>query len=468
MEELAGIQEQLEQIARPIYEEGVSGKRLLLNTVFSHPEALRKKVQAKETLLEALTKGEQPSPTKKKTLKQLSEGCEYFSSLVSKINAVKTILEGSRGKKIASQDIRQLIGLTDELALKLSSFQQDSLESLLYGLEGLSIPAASIEQKKGSPKSSSIAEKVVYASHQRVYNGVKAKVNRTLEAFSQLIKGLRGSLRNAMITKAVVAAILSVAFSCLAIALFSVQLTWLPIMLCVLALVLEAIPSALSIWVEKRNWKYEVASLAKQLVSDGRKLPYPDLGDQNIKHLEKIRDVYGLDGVAELRVAEAALLGVQKLPEEQKQESLKSAVKALRADAKVLNKKFKKLPESYQPQHSEVTGVQGVTEQESRDDVLVAQDMAAIEELQDQYHAACLQFESVSMRFLAEQRKAKFLEKLLIQKRRDVSHLSHQEAHYTQVVSHLKERISMRKGASTQHASKEEISNKNERAVVFR
>lgn len=83
---------------------------------------------------------------------------------------------------------------------------------MLYGLEGLSIPAASIEQKKGSPKSSSIAEKVVYASHQRVYNGVKAKVNRTLEAFSQLIKGLRGSLRNAMITKAVVAAILSVAF----------------------------------------------------------------------------------------------------------------------------------------------------------------------------------------------------------------------------------------------------------------
>lgn len=71
----------------------------------------------------------------------------------------------------------------------------------------------------------------------------------------------------------------------------------------------------------------------------------------------------------------------------------------MRADAKVLNKKFKKLPESYQPQHSEVTGVQGVTEQESRDDVLVAQDMAAIEELQDQYHAACLQFESVSMRF---------------------------------------------------------------------
>lgn len=460
MEELAGIQEQLEQIAQPIYEEGVSGKHLLLNIVFSHPEVLRKKVQAKEASLEALTKGEQPSPTKKKTLKQLSEGCEYFSSLVSKINALKTILEGSRGKKIASQDIRQLIGLTDELALELSSFQQDSLESLLYGLEGLSIPAASIEQKKGSPKSSSIAEKVVYASHQRVYNGVKAKVNRTLEAFSQLIKGLRGSLRNAMITKAVVAAVLSVAFSCLAIALFSVQLTWLPIMLCVLALVLEAIPSALSIWVEKRNWKYEVASLAKQLVSDGRKLPYPDLGDQNIKHLEKIRDVYGLDGVAELRVAESALLGVQKLPEEQKQESLKSAVKALRADAKVLNKKFKKLPESYQPQHSEVTGVQGVTEQESRDDVLVAQDMAAIEELQDQYHAACLQFESVSMRFLAEQRKARFLEERLVQKRRDVSHLSHQEAHYTQVVNRLKELTSMKKGASTQHASKEEISTK--------
>lgn len=458
--DLAGIQEQVNQLSRPVYEEGMSGKRLLFDTLFSHPKTLQKKANEKGAVLEALTKdrltgADSASSGQEGTLALISSGYDYLSSLLGKINTIEALLEESRGKEASSQNMQQLVGLTDELALELSSFRQDSMDSLAHRLEGLSALGSPVESVDLSP--SPVAEKIANSSHQRVHKVTQTKISRTLKGFTNLIKELRSSLRNAMLTKAVVAAILSIAFSCLAIALFSVQFTWLPIVFCVVALVLEAVPSALSIWIDRKNWKSEVASLAKELAEDNRKLPYPEIDVKNVKKLQKLRDVYGLDGAAELRVAEAALLGTEKLPEELKQDTLQSTIKALKADAQVLNKKFKKLPEQYQSQGTEKTVISAKLGDSGTSEI--EKEIAAIEAKQEEYHAACCQFEAISSRFLAEQHKTKFLESLLAQKRKDVANLCAQEERYSQIVNRL-EVLVARKNMLVQRASKEEVSTK--------
>ncbi|AAF39280.1 hypothetical protein C6H88_02170 [Chlamydia muridarum str. Nigg] len=452
--DLAGVQEQLDQLSVPICEEGVSGKRLLLNTLLSHPDTLQKKELEKRAALEAFTSGEDPEfPVRKEeTLDMVSSGYDYLSNLLGKINSFESILEESRDKKISSQYMQQLMGLANEISYELSSSRKDPIDNLLCRLEGLStsIPLEESVEVSSSP----VAEKIARASYQRINRVEKSKVSKTLKAFTHLIKELRRSLRKAMLSKAVVAAVLSIAFSCLAIALFSVQLTWLPIAFCVIALVLEAIPAALSIWVDKENWKVEVASLAKELSSDKRKLPYPEMDVQNIRKLKGLKDSYGLDGVSELRVAEAALLGAKKLPEEQKQDTLQSTIKALRADLKVLNKKFKRLPESYQPKKSS----EAVSAKRSNGNAAsVEKELAALEEKQKECHAACLQFETESSRFLAERNRAKLFESKIAQQRKEREELGNQEARYTQVISCLEAFIA-RKGVSAQHKSKEDLS----------
>ncbi|WP_080142192.1 hypothetical protein [Chlamydia suis] len=459
--DLAGIQELVNQISRPVYEEGMSGKRLLFDTLFSHPKTLQKKAKEKGAFLEALTKkdrltgADSASSEQEGTLELISSGYDYLSSLLGKINTIEALLEESRGKEASSQNMQQLVSLTDELALELSSFRQDSMDSLVHRLEGLSALGSPVESVDLS--TSPVAEKIANSSHQRIHKITQTKISRTLKGFTNLIKELRSSLRNAMLTKAVVAAILSIAFSCLAIALFSVQFTWIPIVFCVVALVLEAVPSALSIWIDRKNWKSEVASLAKELAVDNRKLPYPEIDVKNVKKLQKLRDVYGLDGAAELRVAEAALLGAEKLPEELKQDTLQSTIKALKADAQVLNKKFKSLPEQYQSQGTEKTVISAKLGDSGTSEI--EKEIAAIEAKQEEYHAACFQFEAISSRFWAERHKTKFLESLLAQKRKDVAKLCAQEERYSQIVNRL-EVLVARKNMLVQRASKEEVSTK--------
>ncbi|MBQ8498195.1 hypothetical protein [Chlamydia sp.] len=462
--ELSNIQGQLEQISLPIYEEGMSGQRLLLNTMLSSPVSLQKKILEKGAALEDLAttnRLENTISSKETTLEMVSHGYEHLSRLLGEINSFEDCLEKSQNGNITTNTMQQLIKRAGGLALMLSSFTPDSMTGLLDRLEELSTETLPVLEKSDTSSAVSAAEGIAQASYQRVNGVARAKANRTLNAFTKLIKDLRASLRNSMITKAIIGAVLSIAFSCLAIALFSVQLTWLPIVFCVLALGVEVIPSLLSTWINQRNWKLEVASLAKQLASDNRKLPYPQQDVQDIKKLEKLRNIYGLDGLIEFRVAEAALLAAQKLPEEQKQETLQSTVKALRADAKALDKAFQQLPKEYQSLFSKkatkASLKKSTTEKTSSS---LEREVAAIEARQDEYHAACLQFESMNMRFLAEQRKAKSLESLLTQKRKGMVNIDKKESLYNEIISRLKKIVVRKEGVLAKKVSREELSTK--------
>ena len=82
--------------------------------------------------------------------------------------------------------MQQLVGLTDELALELSSFRQDSMDSLAHRLEGLSALGSPVESVDLSP--SPVAEKIANSSHQRVHKVTQTKISRTLKGFTNLIK----------------------------------------------------------------------------------------------------------------------------------------------------------------------------------------------------------------------------------------------------------------------------------------
>ncbi|EPP34312.1 hypothetical protein CP10139811_0228 [Chlamydia ibidis] len=332
LQELEQIHVAIEAASVKVKEEGISHKSLVWQTLFNRESTLAKKKIKKATELAKSIEKKQSSDCPSSTTTILKIVMQKMSSIVESMNSLDRAI--GDGNNIDLDRVRVAANSLFSSMNTLDPQYLSSLKAVLtVGSQETQIGTGNQNENRSvlefnESQATNLSQDLRATQSSQVRSlGIRHK------QLSQFLTNVEKQSRNWKLSRDLVMVLLGLVGLVISLVLLSVQITWLPIGICALAVVFQFIPMFFNKKISQKEQDVEVARLAKAMSGEINVIS-ERFKPENIQNLSRIQSELNLDGV-ELAWSRAVHEDIEEID---KQSNFRATIANLRSDARTLNR----------------------------------------------------------------------------------------------------------------------------------